>query len=246
MTDNKIGEYAFMVEPFHVDFNGRLTLGVLGNHLLNCASIHAKDRGFGIAELNEQHYTWVLSRLVVEMNEFPREYADFKIRTWVENVYRLFTNRNFEIIGAGGLPIGYARSIWAMISMETRKPIDLLTMHEGRINDYICQHPCPIAEPGRVKLRDPSLHHTHQVVYSDLDINGHTNSIRYIEHMLDLFDISRFREKRIARFEIAYMAESHYGDMLDLLVEEASADVSDIEIRRNGGEPICRGRICFA
>ena len=34
---NKIGTYKFVAEPFHVDFNGRLTMGVLGNHLLNCA-----------------------------------------------------------------------------------------------------------------------------------------------------------------------------------------------------------------
>ena len=31
--NNKIGTYRFVAEPFHVDFNGRLTMGVLGNHL---------------------------------------------------------------------------------------------------------------------------------------------------------------------------------------------------------------------
>ena len=31
--ENKIGTYQFVAEPFHVDFNGRLTMGVLGNHL---------------------------------------------------------------------------------------------------------------------------------------------------------------------------------------------------------------------
>ena len=43
--ENKIGTYQFVAEPFHVDFNGRLTMGVLGNHLLNCAGFHASDRG---------------------------------------------------------------------------------------------------------------------------------------------------------------------------------------------------------
>ena len=37
MNDNKIGTYPFVAEPFHVDFTGKLTMGVLGNHLLNCA-----------------------------------------------------------------------------------------------------------------------------------------------------------------------------------------------------------------
>ena len=48
MSENssKIGKYQFVAEPFHVDFTGRLTMGVLGNHLLNCAGFHASDRGF--------------------------------------------------------------------------------------------------------------------------------------------------------------------------------------------------------
>lgn len=55
--NNKIGTYKFVAEPFHVDFTGRLTMGVLGNHLLNCAGFHATERGFGIATLNEDNYT---------------------------------------------------------------------------------------------------------------------------------------------------------------------------------------------
>ena len=125
----KIGRYEFVAEPFHVDFTGKLTMGVLGNHLLNCAGFHAADRGFGIAVLNENHYTWVLSRLAVEMTEMPEAYEKFSIETWVENVYRLFTDRNFAIMNAEGKPIGYACSVWAMISMETRKPADLFLLH---------------------------------------------------------------------------------------------------------------------
>lgn len=87
--DKKIGSYKFIAEPFHVDFNGRLTMGVLGNHLLNCAGFHASERGFGIATLNEDNYTWVLSRLAIDLEEMPYQYEEFTVQTWVENVYRL-------------------------------------------------------------------------------------------------------------------------------------------------------------
>ena len=55
MSENKVGTYRFVAEPFHCDFSGKLTMSVLGNHLLNCAGFHAADRGFGIATLNENH-----------------------------------------------------------------------------------------------------------------------------------------------------------------------------------------------
>lgn len=53
--------------------------------------------------------------------------------------------------------------------------------------------------------------------YSDIDINGHVNSIRYIEHILDLFPIELYKESRIRRFEMAYVAESYYGDELTFI-----------------------------
>lgn len=243
--ENKIGAYSFVAEPFHVDFTGRLTMGVLGNHLLNCAGFHATERGFGIATLNESNYTWVLSRLAIELEEMPLQYESFSVQTWIENVYRLFTDRNFAILNKDGKPIGYARSIWAMISMDTRKPADLLSLHNGSIVDYICQKECPIEKPGRIKVNQKELAGEVVTKYSDIDINGHVNSIRYIEHILDLFPLEIFREKRIRRFEMAYNAESYYGDTLAFYKEQVSENEYDIEVKKNGQEVVVRSKVIF-
>lgn len=243
--ENKIGTYSFVAEPFHVDFTGRLTMGVLGNHLLNCAGFHATERGFGIATLNESNYTWVLSRLAIELEEMPFQYESFSVQTWIENVYRLFTDRNFAILNKDGKPIGYARSIWAMISMDTRKPADLLSLHNGSIVDYICQKECPIEKPGRIKTGQKELAGEVVTRYSDIDINGHVNSIRYIEHILDLFPLEIFREKRIRRFEMAYNAESYYGDTLAFYKEKVSENEYGIEVKKNGQEVVVRSKVIF-
>lgn len=244
MSD-KIGTYEFVAEPFHVDFNGQLTMGVLGNHLLNCAGFHANDRGFGMATLNEENYTWVLSRLAIELEDMPYQYEKFSIQTWVENVYRLFTDRNFALINKDGKTIGYARSVWAMINLNTRKPADLLSMHGGNIVDYICDKDCPIDKPSRIKVdsQEPVVSLTAK--YSDIDINGHVNSIRYIEHILDLFPIEFYKAMRIKRFEIAYVAESYYGDELKLYKEEVGPCEYNIEVKKNGTDVVCRGKVIF-
>lgn len=243
--NNKIGTYSFIAEPFHVDFTGRLTLGVLGNHLLNCAGFHATDRGFGIATLNEDNYTWVLSRLAIELEEMPYQYEKFTVQTWVENVYRLFTDRNFALLDKDGKKIGYARSVWAMINLNTRKPADLLALHGGSIVDYVCDEPCPIGKPSRIKVASCEPAATLTAKYSDIDINGHVNSIRYIEHILDLFPIEKYRAKRIRRFEMAYVAESYYGDELSFFMDDAGEDVYQVEVRKNGGEVVCRSKVEF-
>ena len=245
MNENKIGTYQFVAEPFHVDFTGKLTMGVLGNHLLNCAGFHASERGFGIAEINENHYTWVLSRLAIELEDMPRQYEDFTIHTWIENVYRLFTDRNFELVDKDGKTIGYARSVWAMISMETRKPADLLTLHGESLNQYVSDRECPISKPNRVKVVQDNSVAEYLTKYSDIDINGHVNSIKYIEHILDLFPMETFKEKSIRRFEMAYVAESYYGDTLSFYLEEKNENEYDIEVKKNNQEVVVRSKVIF-
>ena len=234
------------VEPYHVDFTGKLNLGVLGNHLLNCAGYHANERGFGMAVLNEEDYTWVLSRLAIEIFDMPKRYEKFSVRTWVERVYRLFTDRNFALVDEAGNKVGYARSVWAMISMQSRKPADLLQLHNGDIADYVCEEePCPIAKPSRVKVTSKEPASVIHAVFSDIDINGHVNSIRYIEHVLDLFNLDWYAHHAIRRFEIAYVNESYYGDELQLYCDAVSELDYNVEIRKAGGEVVCRSKVVF-
>ena len=149
----KIGSYRFTAEPFHCDFSNRLFMGHLGNHMLNAADFHATERGFGMDYLNPIHKTWVLSRLAIEINEMPEQYASFNVETWVESAMRYFTNRNFRVIGDSGKVYGYGRSVWAMIDTETRQPQDILAIRDGAINDWITADvECPIDKGSRVKM----------------------------------------------------------------------------------------------
>ncbi len=241
----KIEKYFFSVEPFHVDFTGHLFLGVLGNHLLNAAGHHSHNRGWGIDHLNQRHYTWVLSRLSIELSEMPAQYEHVEVETWVESVVKLFTERNFLIRNADdGHIYGYARSVWAMIDVETRMPSNLLELKDGDILRYIVtaeEKNCPIAKYKRA-LPLKRIESTSQVPtttevkthYSDVDINGHINSVKYIEHILDLYPREQYERHRIHRFDIAYKTESYLGDTLTITSEE-TAEGQCIDIRKHVG-----------
>ena len=244
----KIDSYPFYVEPFHVDMSGRIFMGILGNHLLNAAGNHSQRRGWGISALNESQHTWVLSRLSIEMEEMPRQYEHAEVRTWVESVIKLFTNRNFAILRPDGTPYGYARSIWAMIDVNTRKPCDLLSLYDGDIVRYVVspeENVCPIEGHGRFRFRNAELVRTIETYYSDIDINGHVNSIKYIEHILDLFPREKFTGLGIRRFEIAYKTEAYMGDRLNFYLQPVDENEFDVEVRKNESETVCQAKICF-
>jgi acyl-ACP thioesterase len=133
-----------------------------------------------------------------------------------------------------------------MISIETRKPADLLQLHGGSITDYIYpQEPCPIAKAGRIKVATEEPVSSHRVVYSDIDINGHVNSIKYIEHILDLFPLDTYRTRQLKRFEVAYVAEGYAGDTLLFYRQEVGEKEYDIEIRKDDGTVLVRSKMIF-
>ena len=236
-----------MAEPFHCDVTGRLFMGHMGNHLLNAADFHSTDRGFGMHYLNTINRTWVLSRLAIEMDERPSQYTRFYVETWVENALRFFTQRNFRIVGEDDHVYGYGRSVWAMIDTETRQPADLLSIHDGALVQWIeSEKPCPIDKGGRVKMsNEAQLVRTIDTFYNDVDINGHINSVKYIEHILDLWPIDWYREHTIRRFEIAYVAEAHAGDQLSLWQERTAANECCVRITKDADVEVCRSKVIF-
>ena len=222
-------------------------MGHLGNHMLNAADFHSTDRGFGMKYLLTINRSWVLSRLAIEMDEMPQMYTKFNVETWVESAMRYFTSRNFRVVGQDGKVYGYGRSIWAMIDTESRQPTDIFAIDNGAINNWIvADKECPIDKGGRVKMGDAAqLVATVETKYNDVDINGHINSVKYIEHVLDLWDLDWYRQHHIRRFEIAYVAEAHQGDTLSFYREQTADNEYCIRICKDGTTECCRSKVIF-
>ena len=236
---DKVGEFHFATESYLLDFRGRVTIPTIGNYLLHAASNHASLRGFGFSDMNEKQAAWVLSRLTIEMNRYPELSEPVTMYTWIDEVGKLFTSRSFELVDKQGISIGYARSIWAAIDMQTRRPT-LLDM--DALNVYLSDRPCPIEKPGKITLvEDETVGVPYQLKYSDLDINGHFNSIKYMEHLLDLFEPDLFRSGEISRFEIAYLSEGRYGMPLTLHRKAVETNTYQMAICHED-KAICRAK----
>ena len=252
---DKVGRYLEMAEPFHCDFSHHLFMGHLGNHMLNAADFHSRERGFGMGALNSIKKTWVLSRLAIEMDEMPCQYDKFYVETWVESAMRYFTQRNFRVVSEDGAKVyGYGRSIWAMIDTDTRQPTNIFDIDNGAIVNWVEKDKeNPMSKLTRVQMDDNTeLVRTIGTFYNDVDINGHINSVKYIEHVLDLFPIDWYKEHPLKRFDIAYVAEAHQGDRLNFYQEQEADDALAFKIRiskstAEGGEEVetCRSKVKF-
>ena len=122
-----------------------------------------------------------------------------------------------------------------MIDTQSRQPVDIFSINDGLISQYIeTEKECPIAASSRVKMSaDAQLVRTIDTYYNDVDVNGHINSVKYIEHILDLFDLDYYKAHFLQRFEIAYVAESHQGDKLNFYMEEVGENEYCIKVTKS-------------
>lgn len=240
----KIGEFKFRIESYVCDFTGKATLPLISDFILHAATIHAQERGFGYDRISNDNCAWVLSRLSVEMYEYPEHDKILTVQTWVEDVSRFFTQRCFAFINEDGKTIGYSRSIWAAIDMETRRPVDIPAWRPD-LFDYVDDKICPIEKLSKIpEVNDIEPQMGYSIRYSDIDINKHMNSVKYIEHTLNVFGLELFDHKRISRFDMVYLQEGHFGEKLKIYVSPQKGDEYIIDTKKNN-ESICRARIVW-
>ncbi len=243
--EQRVDTFPLRVEPFQVDFNSRIFMGVLCNAMLNAAGMHSHNRGWGITQLMQTNHTWVLSRFSVEFTRMPEWGETVDITTWVQSAVRLFTHRCFRISDQHQAPLAYCHSVWAMINYVTRKPQDLLSFRDGELLEYSCSEeemPCPIDDFRSIRIREPRLVRQVSTYYSDVDVNGHINSVKYIEHIVNLLSNEQLT-RGIRRLDIAFKAECHQGDILQMYATEEDPNTLLVEVRREDGQVAVQARL---
>lgn len=218
-----------------------LPLTAFAQRVISVATEHADILGCGYAGMMKYNLAWVLSRLTVEMKRMPGADETFTFTTWIENFNRLYSERNFEIT-VGDEVIGYVRTIWVAINMETRAPGDISMLADLALTEH--DRPCPIEKQSRMRPLT-AVDRTEPYVFRscDIDFNRHVNSIRYIEKVLNQWGVDYYDAHKIARFEIMYQQEAHCGTCVDINVVQVE-NVADVEIKGQNGV-ICRSKITF-
>lgn len=192
---------------------GELPLTAFVSRLIEIATGHANRADFGYSRLIEDNCSWVLSRLTAEIDRLPGINETFSLKTWIEDVGRLMTNRCFEMYDEEGRSIARVRSAWCAINIETRRPTDLLTTFP-RIIEYVnTELKCPVeVGPKPRAIKEPTRSEAYRFRYSDIDLNRHVNSCRYVGLLTDLWDMHFFDTHRVAAFDLVFHHEALEGE----------------------------------
>ena len=186
-----------------------------------------------------------LTRICVSIMEDIRAGDELEVYTFATNDSRGFSfNRSFEAY-RNGIKVCEAHSVWALMHLSDMRPIPVkdFNIDLGLEDPVKPSAPLHARIPKDIPLKESG---EHTVFYRDIDYNGHLNSIKYIEHMLNFLPLDIFRSHTIHRVEVSYSLECFYRELLSVFMDKnADTHEYDVEIRKPAGEVACRAKIIF-
>lgn len=229
--------YEYEIKYQEVDGNKKLRLFNLENYLLEVAGTVADQLGFGIAQLHPKGLTWILTRLSLEMYELPTHCEKVRFETWIESNAHMLSTRNFRIYSGDKL-IGQCKSVWAVLDLQKREIVNIF--EDPIFADSVDGDVIEMARVRMTTLPEPTGCMPHKIVYSDIDYNGHCNSCRYLQAMMDAY-LPDYYGKKI-RLDINYSKEVMLGDELQTYYL-VSADGVQYQQKNQNGETSCSAKI---
>lgn len=241
MTHTKT--FSYEIGPEHVDFQKNISPMTLASNILSAAGNDANERGFGLMDLQRKNCSWVVSRLEMELEKTPTIGDNISIETWVKDVGKIFTNRNFQITNGANNILGYAILSWAILDLENRNSVPLDVIPE--INQYVVDKTIPLESLERVPDIEGVRAGGFKVRYSDIDLNVHTNVLKYLQAICDCFSLEFYASRTLKSISINFLRELNFGDKGSVIYKEVEPNNFVFKLVKEDGTIASRSRMVF-
>ncbi len=225
----------------NTDISGKLSLSGLGQLLINTATQHAENLGFGYKELKNQNLNWVLFRMNIEIIRRPKWNEKITLTTWPAGISGLAGLREFVMHDEKQNILCKANSEWLIIDLSSRKPKRLNQFED--ILKFEQQEKVFTATPP-IANRKGNFNDLFSVVirHSDMDLNKHATAKRYFNWMEDaLYQIHG--EKEIELIQITFFNETYLNETVVLQIDDKKTTVRGI--KSNDGKPAFMAAVKF-
>jgi acyl-ACP thioesterase len=202
--------------PAHtIDLFGKVKFYYICYYLFDSASRHAHSLHWGYDDLQGQKQYWVLSRLHVQMLSYPGMHDSIMLETWPKGISRLFALRDFKITSANGETICLATTAWLIVDGTTGRPVRISDF--ARLYNFNTGRHSLKTVPGKLPVVDDPEHSLEiGATYSDLDINQHVTSGKYIEWVQNCFDTGSYEKTKITEFRMNFLSETRHAENITL------------------------------
>jgi medium-chain acyl-[acyl-carrier-protein] hydrolase len=239
-------EKKYTVPVYDTGPDGKLSLYSLFNYLQDIASEHAVRLKFGRDDLMKENRYWVLSRIVADIYLRPEWEETIIVRTWPRGTDKLFAIRDYEVLYPDGRQIASGSSSWLIVDRTTRK-IQRPDESLSRFNSGMAVRNSLGRNAQKVESTsfDGHKNSSFKIMVSDLDVNLHTNNVKYIKWVTDTYDLKYVMDHIPVSLEVNYLAESLWGEEVFVMSdnENQTTSFNHSVYRSYDNKELCRMRI---
>lgn len=215
---------------------------MLLSFMLDCAWEHTKGTDFSYNELNDEGQLWVLSRFLAVFHKMPQWDDEINVETWGKGTDKLFGLRDFIIHSGSGEKLVSATSAWLIIDRKTTRIQRIDTLGKN-FPMQLERHELDVKLDKLESRPSEKTGFEYTVRYTDLDVNRHVNSAKYVQWILDSFSVETLECKILKSFEINFLAEARLNDRL-FVSTATDGDDNYCEVRRGESE-LCRAKVIW-
>jgi medium-chain acyl-[acyl-carrier-protein] hydrolase len=189
----------------------KITLLAVAGYLQEAAWMHSMTLKLSVYELLKKGLTWILTRLIIQMDGLPKHNEIISVETWPSGYDRHHIFRDYRLLDSNGSLIGHARSIWSILDLKTRQ----IVPPPPFITDLTLQQSVPKIhfDESKIPVADAYANaKTFTANWFDIDINHHVNHISYIRWALESAPAEILLVNEAVSIDIVFRAESLYGD----------------------------------
>ncbi len=203
-------EENFLITSAECDHTRKLKLSALVNIFIQIAWHHAEKLGFGIDFLHSHGLVWMLSRLQLKIDMLPPWNETISASSWPKGIRRLFYLRDLHFHDNKGNSIVQGTSEWLMIDINARRP-KLYQPENNIFRQNLDRHALSNEiETLEMPSEQPELFNR-QVLYSDIDLNHHLTTTRYIDWMMDTFSPEFISDNQPSGMVLNFIREVPYS-----------------------------------
>ena len=169
--------------------------------------------------LNKYNLFWMLARMWYRLDRPLGWNEILSVRTWHRGGSGASCYRDFNLF-VDGKPVGEAVSVWVLADADTHRIARMSRVAEFQRTDG--GELCKTKMLSRFRLPAGLMATERRVMhYSDTDINGHVNNVRYADFICDAIRMDRLgQDQWVSELQVDYLAECRAGEEIILLAGE--------------------------
>ena len=236
----------FQITSADTDFSKTLRPSALINMLIQVAWHHAEILEFGVDMMNRESIIWMLSRMQIRIYLHPFWNDNLSITTWPKGVRRLFYLRDFEVHDSLDRLVAQATSEWILIDVKAKRP-KLYNPENNIFNQNKDKHALKNAVSVLDAINTDAESFSNQVKYSDVDLNQHLTTTRYIDWMMDTYSMEFHSKNKCKALILNFIREVPFSEKVDIQrTKDNSINCFHFGFKKPDGEKdLFRGQLCF-